>query len=366
VGLAIKKILLIKLRHHGDVLLQAPLVSSIRYFFPDAQIDLLIYEESKPLFIHHPDIHFIHVVSRSWRKQGFFKRVKKEFELIRNIQKAGYDTVFNLTEGDRGALYAFLSHAKTRIGEDPMGKGFFGKKYCYTHSVRHHGLMKHTVEMQLDFLRKIKLFPPLSVRRLELFYSLEDKKKTEEIFREKTVLLHPVSRWMFKACSIKTMKAVLNTLLEKGYQVVLTGSKDPEEMHYNQELSKGITNQLFFDLTGKLSLLELSAAIDQASFVITVDSLPMHIAAAKKKPTVAIFGPTSPVRWGPWQNPNAIIVSQKLPCQPCYQAGCHNVGISDCLEMITKDEILEAFSALKEQSPSQDNGILPADFQQVL
>ena len=363
---AIKKILLMKLRHHGDVLLTAPLVASIHYFFPKAKIDLLIYEESKPLFSYHPLINQIHVVSRKWRKQGIFFRFKKELELIKNIRSCGYDTVFNLTEGDRGALYALLSRAKVRLGEDPKGKGLMGKKYCYTHMVNHHGVMKHTVEMQIDFLRHLKFFPPVKVRSLQIFYHVDDKKKTADIFKKKTILLHPVSRWMFKACPVSTMKVVLKNLLESGYQVVLTGSSDLEEVTYNQELAQDVTHEGFYNLTGKLTLHELAAAIDQSQAVITVDSLPMHMAAALKKPLVAIFGPTSSLRWGPWQNPQAIIVSKHLPCQPCYKAGCHNLGISDCLDSLEPFEIIEAFKKLKIENLVQDNEISQASFEPVL
>ena len=59
--------------------------------------------------------------------------------------------------------------------------------------------------------------------------------------------------------------------------------------------------------------------------------MPLHLASVYKKPLLAFFGPTSPVKWAPWRNPKAVVVQQGLPCQPCYQAGCQNKYISDCL-----------------------------------
>jgi heptosyltransferase-3 len=342
-----KKILLIKLRHHGDVLLITPLIEGLKFFDPEAVIDCLIYQESLPLLQHHRDVHQVLTVDRGWRKKSFFHRFKQELNLIRAIKNARYDMVFNLTEGDRGALYALLSCAKRRIGEDPCGTGFFGKRYCYTEMVSFQGVVKHQVEMHLDFLRKINLHPPSHVRKLSLYLTAADEKAAAQVITDKTVLIHPVSRWMFKAVPASTMSQVANQLIRQGYQVVLTGSLDSAEVDYNREVYQSCPPQRCINMTGQWSLGELSAGIKRAPFFIGVDSLPMHIAAVFKTPTVAIFGPTSSKRWGPWENPHAILVEKGLSCQPCYRKGCQNAGVSDCLETLGAEAILAAFFRLE-------------------
>ena len=339
----IKKILLIKLRHHGDVLLTTPLMEALNHFFPNIKIDFLIYEECYPLLKNHPLLNEVLFVNRGWRKLNLFKRFYHEISLIKKIHKAKYDAVFNLTEGDRGAIYAFFSKAKLKLGVDPQGKGLKGKSNIYTHLVKPHGLMKHTVEMQLDFLRKLNLFPPYEKRELKLVYGNEEYQKAKTLIKGNTILIHPVSRWMFKALPIDTVRKVLEKLLNRGYHVILTGSQDKEEVDYNTQLIKGLESFEIVNLTGKVSILELAALIDLSQAVITVDSLPMHIAAAYKKPLVAAFGPTSPVRWAPWRNPYAKVVFKGLPCQPCYRAGCEDSKTSDCLMTVTAEELLGSF-----------------------
>lgn len=342
-----KKILLIKLRHHGDVLLITPLIEGLKFFYPDAVIDCLIYQESLPLLQHHRDVRQVLTVDRAWRKKSIFHRLKQELALIRAIKDAQYAMVFNLTEGDRGALYAWLSGAKRRIGEDPCGTGFFGKRYCFTDLVSYQGIRKHQVEMHLDFLRKINLHPPAHVRKLSLYLAAFDEQAAAQVITDKTVLIHPVSRWMFKAVPPSTMSQVAVNLIGRGYQVVLTGSNDLEEVAYNREVHRSCPPQSCINMTGQWSLGELSAAIKRARYFIGVDSLPMHIAAVFKTPTVAIFGPTSSQRWGPWENPDAIIVEKGLSCQPCYRKGCQNAGVSDCLETLESGTILAAFFRLE-------------------
>jgi heptosyltransferase-3 len=348
---SVKKILLIKLRHHGDVLLTTPLIAGLRYFFKDAKIDCLIYEESTPILQHHPEINAIHIVSRTWRKKGIFHRFLQEKKLIQAIQNTQYQLVLNLTEGDRGAIYTYFSNAQYRIGLDPEGKGFFGKAKVYTHLVRHHGLFKHTVEMQLEFLRVLQLNPPYFIRELLLKYEKNHVEAIRQYVLPKTILVHPVSRWMFKAIPVDSVSYVIKQLQERGYHIILTASSDEKEVEYVNELMSMIDCGSLKNLTGQLSLLELAALIDQVDLVLTCDSLPMHMAAAFKKPQVALFGPTSSIKWAPWRNPYATVVEMKLPCQPCYKAGCQNTGISDCLVSLPKEIILKKVLSTIEKSP---------------
>jgi heptosyltransferase-3 len=336
----VKKILLIKFRHHGDVLLSTPLIAACRQQFPKAKIDFLIYEESAPLLKYHPDISQLLFVQRSWRKLKLITRLKNEWDLIQKMRSNEYDLVLNLTEGDRGAIYTFLTQATYRVGVDPKGKGLFFKKYFFTHLVNFDGLMKHTVEMQLDFLRVLNIQPSYASRELKLIYQNTDIKKVEKFYREKTVVIHPVSRWMFKAIPQTTVTYLIEELIKTGVHVILTGSSDPIELQFNSQIAQAFDASFLTDLSGKLSLLELAALIDISDMVISCDSLPMHMAACYKKPLVAVFGPTSSIRWAPWRNPNAKVVEMGLSCQPCYQAGCQNKHQSDCLIFLPKEKIL--------------------------
>lgn len=334
----IKRILLIKFRHHGDVLLSTPLVESLKYFYPDSEIDFLIYKECEPLLKNHPDINKLLFVDRSWKSGGISKRILEEFKLAKKIYQGKYDLVLNLTEGDRGAFYVLCSKAKVKVGIDPCGQGFLFKSKIFTHLANPHGSIKHVVESQLDFLRVLKKNPPYEKRALKLVYSEQDLGKIKKFCGQKTILVHAVSRWMFKAIPINVVKFVIQKLIARGYKILITGSNLDVEKSYNQKISEGFLEEQVQNLTGQLSILELSALIDSVDGMITCDSLPLHISSVYKKPVVAVFGPTSSIRWAPWRNPNAKIYTLGRSCQPCYQAGCQNSKESDCLTQINPEE----------------------------
>src|SRR3569832_133150 len=106
---AVKKVLVVKLRHHGDVLLTSPVFSFLKTKLPHATIDGLIYQETAPMLEGHSAINKLHLYDKKWKKFSFFKRWKEEIALLLRIRKEKYDLVINLTEVDRGAIAAWVS-----------------------------------------------------------------------------------------------------------------------------------------------------------------------------------------------------------------------------------------------------------------
>lgn len=322
-----KKILVIKLRELGDVLLSGPVFYALRRKFPEAEIHGCIYQEGAPLLEGHPAIDRLMLLKRG---AGFFK----EIALFYALRKEGYDLVINLTEGDRGALIALTSGAKVRVGWDPQGSGFLGKKKSYTHIIRHPPTPKHRVEKDLDAVRMI-LIDPLEEDR-KLFFKVPD----EVVVQGEYVVVHPLSRCSYKCLRPEVWKEVIYGLIQKGLRVVVTGA--PHE----REQVQGVLTGKEENLVGKLSLSELGGVIARAKGLFTVDSLPLHLAAALKTPVVAVFGPSSEINWGPWRHPKAEIVTLNYPCRPCYQAGCGGSSLSDCLLRLQADPILKAAERL--------------------
>lgn len=343
----IKRVLVAKLRHHGDVLLSSPVFSILSERFPHLEVDAYIYRETLPMLEGHPGISDFLLYDKGWKKLPFFKRYLQEMKLLRKIRRGRYDLVINLTEGDRGAIAAKVSRAQYAVGFDPQGDGMKGKKECYTHIIKHTPKPRHTVEKQLDALRCLGLFPIPEER--DLFFHIPEKttESINELLPENFVLFHPVSRWMFKTLPPETMAAAIRYLQERGEQVVLTASPDPIEIEMNQriaELSPGV-----IDLSGKISLKELGAIIAKSRLLVTVDSVPLHLASALKKPVIALFGPTCDQNWGPYRNSAARVITMPMSCRPCYQPGCGGSGKSDCLETLPASKIIKALHAFIEE-----------------
>lgn len=338
----VKKVLIIKLRHLGDVVLSTPVISILKNRYPHLVLDVLINEEGKELL---EGLEQINQVILYKRLKGFIK-FKIDYRLFKQIRNQGYDLVINLTEGDKGNLLAFVSKAIYKVGQE----GSCFQAYL-THRYKRTEGKKHSVDKNLDALRRIGIYPepfektlllpPLKKQELELKAVLADKAIQDYI------VLHPVSRWMYKSPRVKTFIEVVKQL---PYKVLITGSNDGLkkdalssegfEARYIDQILEHCPNAQFFS-TGN-SIKTLAALIKHAQGLITVDTLPLHLASCLKVPTVCLFGPTSEIDWGPWNNPQAQVITYDKACRACYKDGCGGGKLSDCLEEITPEQIIQA------------------------
>ena len=348
----IKKVLVAKLRHHGDVLLASPVFSLLKKRFPHLEIEAYLYKETYPMLEGHPAISNYVLYDKGWKKLSFFGRLIKELALLKKIRKTGYDLVINLTEGDRGAIAAKISKCKYAVGFDPENKGLFGKKKWYTHIIKHTPHPRHTVEKQLDALRCLGVFPDLNEKNLFFHIPISARKTIQRTLQEAQIKvgeyihIHPVSRWMFKTLPTQTVVDVIRFLHGKGKKIVLTGSKDPSEIEMNQEICLKAKDIPILNLSGAINLKELGAVIAKSACLLSVDSVPLHLASSLKVPVIAIFGPSCEKNWGPYHHPISQTLFQSLPCRPCYQPGCGGSGKSECLTTLPAEVIIHSVSAL--------------------
>ena len=337
----VKRVLVIKLRHLGDVLLTSPVFGALKKAMPQAQIDAYIYREAKPLLEGHPSISTIITFDRNWKKLGWWSRLIREASILRQIQKNHYDLVINLTEGDRGALAARFSRAPIRVGVDA--------RKIYTHVVKSAPSLRHTVERQLDGLRRIGIFPIVEER--ELFLEIPDGARElvhQKVNWDRFILIHPTSRWRFKCWPKEKMIQLSQRLIDCGEKIVFTSGPDLEEKQMIDEITRSLPTNAICNLSGQISLKELAALIDRSALLICVDSVPLHMASALKAPVVALFGPTSEITWGPWRNPQAHVMTCPMSCRPCYQDGCGGSKMSDCMHRISVENVLKIVNVSKD------------------
>ena len=348
------KILLIKYRNIGDVLLVTPLVNNLKLFYPTAQIDIALNHGTEEMVTLNPNIFRVLVYDREYIKsQNFLRRIKEECKFFLSYRNSNYEIVINLTEGDRGALIAKLTNAPIRIGH--RSKNWYLRN-AYTQVLPKQNF-RHTIESNLDPLKNLGI--PVDNKKVSIYWS-----DTDDEFINKKLLnidhfihIHPVSRWMFKCIDDKTMAKIIDYCeLELGYKVILTGDSN----RYEINKIKSIMMHCFSkpkNLCGKLTLKQTAALNKRARFFIGVDTAIMHMSAANDIPVFAFFGPSGADHWGPWDNylensgyikrngvqrmGRHIVFSEQRICQPCGNDGCDGTKISDCimnmdLELIKK------------------------------
>ncbi len=343
------RILIIKFRNIGDVLLSTPLIKNLKLNYPSSLIDFALNEETKEMIEDNLDINEILSYKRDKIKSlPFFKRALYELKFAKKIRDKKYDIVINLTEGERGAFYALFSGAKIRVGIPPK-KGIL--KNAYTHALPK-PWSKHICEASLDALDALEL------KKFETkVYVFSNKESRYENF----IHIHPVSRWMFKCVKDEIMAKIIDFLeLDLKERVILTAAPQKKEIDkINSILSLCKSSPI--NLSGKLSLKETIALNKKAKLFIGVDTAIMHIAAANNIPTIAFFGPSSSKNWGPWDNEeqknryllnkgiqrskNHTVIQKNWDCIPCKKDGCNGSKISDCLMDfdfdLIKEEILK-------------------------
>src|ERR1044071_8248470 len=98
--------LVVKLRHHGDVLLAAPVLSVLKAHAPAIEVDALVYDDTAPMLSGHPALARLHTVGRRWRTLGALARLRFERKLFAELRARQYDLLIHLSEQPRGAWLA--------------------------------------------------------------------------------------------------------------------------------------------------------------------------------------------------------------------------------------------------------------------
>src|SRR5579862_5218304 len=99
----VRRALVTKLRHHGDVLLCSPVLSALKSHAPHVEIDALVYRETAPMLVNHPALSDLHTIDRDWKRQGLASQARGEWALLSALRARRFDLLIHLTEHPRGA-----------------------------------------------------------------------------------------------------------------------------------------------------------------------------------------------------------------------------------------------------------------------
>lgn len=343
------RVLVIKLRHLGDVLLTSPVFTVLKNHAPSLEVDALVYRDTEPMLSGHPAIANVFTIDRGWKQQEWTSRLAHEWRLLRSLRARHYDLIIHLTENARGAMLSLLLKPDYSVARDyPAKRGRLWRN-SFTHLYPSPD-RRHKVEMHLDALRRLGVYPRDDERRLTLIPGAEAERTVSDLLARHSltpkgfIQLHPTSRWMFKSWESEKNAALITALQDAGESIVLTAAPSEPELQFAARVTARLKKPVV-DLAGKLNLKQLAALTAQAKIFVGVDSVPMHIAAAVQTPTVVLFGPSGEIEWGPWQVPARVLTSDH-PCRPCGQDGCGGGKVSECLTDISVDKVLQAINEL--------------------
>jgi heptosyltransferase III len=347
----VRRALVIKLRHHGDVLLSSPVFSVLKAHAPHIDIDALVYADTAAMLTLHPSISELHTIDRQWKKLGPLAQAGAEWRLLQTLRARRYDLIIHLTEHPRGAWLSRLCGARWAVAPLLNKRGKFWQG-SFSHFVGKPGnALRHTVERNLDALRRIGLYPAEDERGLTLLPGAPALGRITRLLDENGlqnkpfIHIHPASRWLFKCWPAEKMAALIDRLHLEGHRVVLSAAPEAAETQMIAAIQARLASPAI-SFAGQLSLKELAALTARARLFVGVDSAPMHIAAAVGTPCVALFGPSGDKEWGPWGVAHRIVASDAHPCRPCGIDGCGGGKVSDCLTSLPVERIHRAVREL--------------------
>src|SRR5438874_1050705 len=216
------RVLVVKLRHHGDVLLAAPVLSVLKAHAPKIEVDALVYDDTAPMFEGHPALSQLHMVGRGWKQAGAFSRLNKEAKLFRTLKGRRYDLLVHLSEQPRGAWLARALGPRYSVAPIVSDRGRFWKK-SFTHFYPI-APRRHQVDVNLDALRRIGVQPALAEKRVIFVPGKEAESKVAQFAHKSFIHVHPASRWRFKCWPAAKNAELIGRLVAEGHTVVVTAA----------------------------------------------------------------------------------------------------------------------------------------------
>ncbi len=337
-----QKILVIRYRFIGDTILTVPFIRNLKELYPDSSIDILVGPQSGQVLENCPYINelIIFDTTRFHKYDSSNEKTKSFFYYLNIIKQKKYDMVFCLKRSLGAKLLSFLSGARKRYGY----KTSFLDNLFYTKAVpqqdNQNEILSTLEILKLDHNKNYDtdleywLAPSEEAEIIEMVPILKNNTSIK-------VLIHAAAAHEDKLYPLELFSKVI-LALAKNYDIIplFTGQAIDRPLYQDLELKLPFK---CINLAGKLNLRQSMALYKHLNLAICTDSGPAHLTRAANIPTLILFGPTNPIRWGPLSNDTSLskaIFRSDLPCRPCnYHKTCVN---RECLTELNPQLIIEA------------------------
>ena len=350
-----EKILVVRYRFIGDMILTIPFLRNLRYNYPDAQIDMLVSPNSGEIIEDCPYVdNFIYFdTTRKHRYEKGKGKKKSFFYYVSLIRKNKYNKTYILKRSLSSAILCYLAGIKERIGFNTEHRGFLLTKKVEYDSYKHESLCFLDV-LKADGLKIKDTF-------LENWINDESKKKVELLFSKYNIsknkikaVVNVTATNQNKVWDIKNFIEIIEYLSnEKDVQVIYIGAPSDKEIYDKIEYTKKLKNQPV-NLCGQLTIKDSLALLKEVFFILGNDSGNLHMASSIGTRVIGIYGPMPFEKWKALGE-NNILLKADLPCMPCsLKVKCKHDKA--CLKAISIQQVKNAVNNMLlqniEKSPS--------------
>ena len=336
-----RRILVIKLRATGDVVLATPVIENLKRRYPRARLSFLTEEASADVLRWHPMLDELIVLPlRRWGSQGILGTWREQARFYRNLRRKRFDLAIDLFGNPRSALLTWLS------GAAESG----GFRLPAAPPRLHHGghalqsRPQHEVLFHLEALEALDI--PVAADRPRVAIPGTADRKAGEWLREHVtgaravIALNPGGGWAIKRWPPEFFGRLADALIDE-YGVAALILWGPGEEELVARVTGAMRNRPL--VLPVATLAELGAFLKRCGLLVSNDSAPMHMAAAMNVPTVGIFGPTDPRAQGPWGDGHGVVRKESVDCLGCNRIKCPIGNI--CMTTLEPGELLEQIRA---------------------
>ena len=341
----------------GDAILAFPAMKALRAACPESWITLVTSRRAWAIVEGCPYVDEILCIGIEEMPIKLFNRINISdvWHLWRQLRRRPCDLAVDLTRigsrlgGVKRAIMFAAIGARHKIGRNTHGRGFYLDEVLTDPPTT----AKHEVKSCLEIVALAGAAP--IEPKLEIFLTDADHQEAAELLStielKSTVIgLNPNANWPAKKWPLDRVVAAADTLAEKhDATIVLIGS--PQDRADTAEIAQRMS-QPATDVAGRLSLKGTGALLSRLDVFVTNDTGPMHMAAAVNTPTVAIFGPIDPVRYGPYGlGEHCRILSHRNLCAANCEIVCSQ-PTHRCMEDIQVADVVTATTELIDHKTS--------------
>ena len=350
----VRRILLLRLERIGDLLMTIHAIRDVKAIWPEAVVDLAVGVWNEPLARMIPGISRVLVATAPWlARDEHHDSWKTLVTRARDWRRRDYDLVLNFEPDIRSNLLAWIAGAHVRVGYSTGGGGaLLTRAISYDPSAHVSANARRLVAQAAAAVHASANVDATSGPNVPSLTIPEHAEvRAASLLATATrplVGIHVSGGRLSKQWHLDRFSDVARYVAERhGATVVLTGSASDRAMVNEVKRLIGSANTV--DVAGALALPELAALLTRLDLFVTSDTGPMHLAGVMGVPTVALFGPSEPTRYGPLGSVSRVI-RVDLPCSPCGQVrlppGRCRGHVPDCMDSIRVDMVTAAVDEL--------------------
>lgn len=329
----------------GDMVMATPILTDLRNAFPEAQLTAMCRAPISDLLQEDLSINELFSFTKTTR---LVRRDEKK-NILDRLRKGQYDLGVILPTTFSSAWWFWQGNVQVRIGYEGSGR-----RALLTHPLEKPQNVdkQHLVVTYKHLLAPLGI--PISDTKPRLYLKEKEIEQAKILLSQhgvkshhKIVGINPGAAYGSAKCWLPERFRHVTTCLLQDKDVIIVYFGDLVTSNLVKEVCQGLSTRVI-NMAGLTSLRELACLISLCNVLLTNDSGPMHIAGALNIPIVALFGSTSSVVTGPWQE--SVVIQKHVECAPCYRRTCP-IDFR-CMKQIEVEEVVQAITRSLNSSPS--------------